>query len=39
MQLHDDCFAAYGSLELTQDADGVLVVEFQTKGGPFRFTT
>src|SRR5258708_3575268 len=38
MQLQDEYFAAYGSLKLTRDADGVLVVEFHTKGGPFRFT-
>jgi len=31
-------FAAYRSLKLTRDADGVLVVEFHSKGGPFRFT-
>src|SRR2546421_3738802 len=38
MQLQDDYFAGYRSLKLTPDADGVLVVEFHTKGGPFRFT-
>ena len=38
MQLQDDYFAAYRSLKLTRDADGVLVVEFHRKGGPFRFT-
>jgi hypothetical protein len=38
MQLRDDYFAAYRSLKLTRDAGGVLVVEFHTKGGPFRFT-
>src|SRR5438309_12002101 len=38
MQLQDDYFAAYRSLKLTRDADGVLVVEFHTKGGAFRFT-
>src|SRR2546426_4603988 len=38
MQLQDDYFAAYRSLKLTRDADGVLVVEFHSKGGPFRFT-
>src|SRR6266853_2581561 len=37
-RLQDDYFTAYRSLELTRDADGVLVVEFHTKGGPFRFT-
>ena len=38
MQLQDDYFAAYRTLKLTRDAGGVLVVEFHTKGGPFRFT-
>src|SRR5213594_3756248 len=38
MQLQDDYFAGYRSLKLTRDADGVLVVEFHSKGGPFRFT-
>src|SRR5439155_4406541 len=38
MQLKDNYFAAYRSLKLTRDADGVLVVEFHTEGGPFRFT-
>src|SRR5258705_7596019 len=38
MQLQYDYFAAYCSLKLTRDADGVLVVEFHTEGGPFRFT-
>jgi hypothetical protein len=33
MQLQDDYFAAYRSLKLTRDADGVLVVEFHGKGG------
>src|SRR5258708_16977682 len=37
MQLQD-YFAAYRSLKLTRDADGVLVAEFHSKGGPFRFT-
>src|SRR5256884_8656404 len=31
-------FDAYRSLKLTRDANGVLVAEFHTKGGPFRFT-
>ncbi len=39
MQPQDDYFAAYRSLKLTRDAHGVLVVEFHSKGGPFRFTT
>ena len=30
-------FAAYQSLRLTRDAQGVLVVEFHTKGGPLTF--
>ena len=38
MQLQDDYFAAYRSLRLTRDADGVLVVEFHSNGGPFTFT-
>jgi enoyl-CoA hydratase/carnithine racemase len=31
-------FAAYRSLKLTRDANGVLVVEFHTNGGPLIFT-
>lgn len=38
MQLQDDYFAAYRNLKPTRDADGVLIVEFHTKDGPFRFT-
>src|SRR5438874_5290100 len=38
MQLQDDYFADYRSLKLTRDADGVLVLEFHTKGGPLKFT-
>jgi enoyl-CoA hydratase/carnithine racemase len=38
MHLQNDYFAAYRSLKLTRDADGVLVVEFHTMGRPFRFT-
>src|SRR5258707_6620612 len=38
MQRQDDYFAAYRSLKLTRDADGVLVVEFHSENGPFRFT-
>src|SRR4030081_3807705 len=37
MQLQNDYLGAYRSLKLTRDADGVLVVEFHSKGGPFRF--
>src|SRR5256886_14638960 len=33
-----NCFDAYRSLKLTRDANGVLVAEFHTNGGPFRFT-
>src|SRR6266853_619991 len=35
MQLQDDYLAAYRSLKLTRDADGVLVAEFHSNGGPF----
>src|SRR6202051_2472551 len=38
MQLQRDYFAAYRSLKLTRDAEGLLVVEFHSNGGPFRFT-
>jgi enoyl-CoA hydratase/carnithine racemase len=38
MHLQDDYFAAYRSLKLTRDADGVLVIEFHSKGGPLTFT-
>src|SRR5712675_2287164 len=38
MQLQNNYLAAYRSLKLTRDADGVLVAEFNSKGGPFRFT-
>src|SRR5436853_1496265 len=38
MQLQADYLAAYRSLKLTRDADGVLVVEFHSKVGPFTFT-
>jgi hypothetical protein len=37
-RLQHDYFTAYRSLNLTRDADGVLVLEFHSKGGPFRFT-
>ena len=33
----DNC-AAYHSLKLTRDANGVLVVEFHSNGGPCMFT-
>jgi len=38
MPLQDDYLAVYRSLKLTRDADGVLVVEFHSNGGPFTFT-
>ena len=37
-RLQDDYLAAYRSLKLTRDSEGVLVAEFHSKGGPFRFT-
>ena len=37
-RLQDDYLTAYRSLKLTRDANGVLVVEFHSKGGPFIFT-
>jgi hypothetical protein len=33
-----DYFAAYRSLKLARDANGVLVIEFHSNGGPFIFT-
>jgi enoyl-CoA hydratase/carnithine racemase len=36
--LQNDYFAAYRSLKLTRDANGVLVVEFHSNGGPCTFT-
>jgi len=38
MQIRDDYFAAYRSLKLTRDANGVLVAEFHSNGGPLTFT-
>ena len=38
MQLQYDYFAAYRSLKLTRDSEGVLVAEFHSNGGPFTFT-
>ena len=35
MQLQNDYFAAYHNLKLTRDANGVLVAEFHSNGGPF----
>src|SRR5439155_14779724 len=37
-QLRDDYLAAYRSLRLTRDANGVLLAEFHSNGGPFTFT-
>src|SRR5437016_1160181 len=36
--LRTNYLTAYRSLKLTRDAEGVLVVQFQTNGGPFVFT-
>jgi enoyl-CoA hydratase/carnithine racemase len=36
--LQSDYFAAYRSLKLTRDANGVLVVEIHSNGGPCTFT-
>ena len=39
MQAQPDSYlAAYRSLKLTRDAEGVLVAQFHTNGGPFIFT-
>src|SRR6266498_5421238 len=38
MQGQHDYLAAYRSLKLTRDSEGVLVAEFHSKGGPFTFT-
>ncbi|HEX4229536.1 MAG TPA: hypothetical protein VHZ07_12765 [Bryobacteraceae bacterium] len=38
MQFQDDYLAAYRSLKLTRDANGVLVAEFHSNGGPFIMT-
>src|SRR6266849_4210058 len=38
MQLQANYFAAYRSLKLTRDANGVLVAEFHSNGGPCIFT-
>src|ERR1700720_3907585 len=35
MQLQNDYFAAYRSLKLKRDANGVVVAEFHRNGGPF----
>jgi enoyl-CoA hydratase/carnithine racemase len=36
--LRDDYLNAYHSLKLTRDAEGVLVAQFHSNGGPFTFT-
>ncbi|HEX8895665.1 MAG TPA: enoyl-CoA hydratase/isomerase family protein [Terriglobales bacterium] len=38
MQLHQNYFSAYRGLKLTRDDNGVLVVEFHSKGGPCTFS-
>src|SRR6202140_5989714 len=37
-RLQDDYLAAYRSLKLTLDSEGVLVAEFHSNHGPFTFT-
>src|SRR3979490_2993480 len=37
-RLQDDYLAAYRSLRLTRDSEGVLVAEFHSNHGPFTFT-
>src|SRR5437879_4464347 len=37
-RLQGDYLAAYRSLKLTRDSEGVLVAEFHHNGGPFTFT-
>ena len=36
--LRDDYLNTYRSLKLTRDAEGVLVAQFHTNGGPYTFT-
>jgi len=36
--LRDNYLTAYGNLKLTRDAEGVLVVQFHSNGGPLTFT-
>jgi enoyl-CoA hydratase/carnithine racemase len=38
MQYQGDYFTAYHNLKLTRDANGVLVAEFHSNGGPFLMT-
>jgi len=37
-RLQHDYLAAYRSLKLTRDSEGILVVEFHSNDGPFTFT-
>ena len=37
-RLQDDYLAAYRSLKLNRDSEGVLVAEFHSNDGPFTFT-
>src|SRR6202048_4625304 len=37
-RLQDDYLAAYRSLKLTRDSEGVLIAQFHTDGAPFTFT-
>jgi hypothetical protein len=37
-RLQDVYLAAYSSLKLTRDSEGVLVAEFHSNDGPFTFT-
>jgi hypothetical protein len=36
--LRNDYLSAYPSLKLARDAEGVLVAQFHSNGGPFTFT-
>ena len=36
--IRDSYFTAYRSLKLTRDAEGVLVVQLHSNGGPLTFT-
>ena len=36
--IRDDYFNAYRNLKLTRDAEGVLVAQFHSDGGPLTFT-
>jgi len=38
-RLQNDYLAAYRSLKLTRDSEGVLVAEFHSNDGPFTFTS